>query len=73
MKLYSDENVKPVAVPPRTIPYHLRASVADSIDNMIKDEVIEEHLNNEPAPWVSCAVVVSKDDGSLCITLYSLC
>ena len=36
---------------------------------MIKDEVIEEHLNNEPAPWVSCAVVVPKDDGSLCITL----
>ena len=69
VKLYSDENVKPVAIPPRTIPYHLRARVADSIDNMIKDGVIEEHPNNEPAPWVSCAVVVPKDDSSLRTTL----
>ena len=68
MKLYSDENVKPVAVLPRTILYHLWARVADSIDNMRKDGVIEEHPNNKPAPWVSCAVVVPKDDGSLRIT-----
>ena len=52
VKLYSDENVKPVAVPPRAIPYHLRARVADFID-MIKDGVSEEHPNNEPAPWMS--------------------
>ena len=64
VKLYSDENVKSVAVPPRTIPYHLRARVADSI-NIIKDGVIEEHPNNKPAPWMSCAVVVPKDDSSL--------
>ena len=69
VKLYFDENVKPVAVPPRTIPYHLQTRVADSIDNMIKDGVIEEHPSNEPAPWVSCAVVVPKPDGSLRITL----
>ena len=37
VKLYFDENIKPVAVPPRTIPYHLLARVADSINNMIKD------------------------------------
>ena len=58
VKLYFDENVKPVAVPPRTIPYHLQTRVADSLDSMIKDGVIEEHPSNEPAPWVSCAVVV---------------
>ena len=52
VKLYSDENVKPVAVPPRAIPYHLRARVADFID-MIKDGVSEEHPKNEPAPWMS--------------------
>ena len=51
MKLYSDENVKPVAVSPSSTPYQLPpARVADSIDNMIKDGVIEEHSNNEPAP-----------------------
>ena len=69
VKLYSDENVKHVAFPPRTIHYHLWARVADSIDNMIKDGVNEEHPNNEPAPWVSCAVVVPKGVGSCFITL----
>ena len=69
VKLYSDKIVKPVAILPRAILFHLRDRVADSIDNMIKDEIIEEHPNNEPAPWVSCAVVVPKDDGSLRITL----
>ena len=58
-----------MAVPPRTIPYHLQARVADSINNMIKDSVIEEHPSSEPALWVSCAVVVPKSDGSLRITL----
>ena len=69
VKLYSDENVKPVVVPPRTIPCHIRARVADSIDNMRKDGVIKEHPNNKPAPWVSCSVVLPKDDDSLRITL----
>ena len=77
VKLYSDENVKPVVVPPRTIPYHIRARVADSIDNMRKDGIIKEHPNNKPAPWVSCSVVLQlsktpmtiKDDDSLRITL----
>ena len=71
VKLYSDQNVKPVAVPPRTIPYHLQVRVANSVDNMIKDGVIEEHPNNKHAPWVSCAVVFLKDDGSLHIPLDS--
>ena len=69
VKLYFDENVKPVAVPPRTIPYHLQTRVADSLNSMIKHGVIEEHPSNEPALWVSCAVVVPKPDGSLRITL----
>ena len=32
---------------------------------MIKEDVIEEYLPNEPAPWVSCAVIVPKSDSSL--------
>ena len=68
MKLYSDENVKPVAVSPSSIPYHLRARVVDSINNMIKDGVTEEHPNNEPAPWLSYPAVVPKDDDLLRIT-----
>ena len=50
VKLYSDEKIKPVAVPPRSVPYHLQARVADSLANVIKDGVIEEHPSNEPAP-----------------------
>ena len=50
VKLYSDEKIKPVAVPPRSVPYHLQARVADSLANLIKDGVIEEHPSNEPAP-----------------------
>ena len=49
-----------MAVPPR---------VADSLEDMVKNGVIEEHLSNEPVPWVSCAVIVPKDDGSLRVTL----
>ena len=37
VKLYSDEKRKPVLVPPRSVPYHLQARVADSLENMIKN------------------------------------
>ena len=36
---------------------------------MLKEGVIEEHLINDPSPRVSCAVIVPKTDGSICITL----
>ena len=69
VKLYSDEKLKPVAVPPRSVPDHLKVRVADSLENMIKNDVIEKHPNNELAPWVSCAVIFPKADSSLCVTL----
>lgn len=50
VKLYSDEKLKPVAVPPRSVPDHLKVRVADSLENMIKNDVIEKHPNNELAP-----------------------
>ena len=43
VKLFTDSSIKPVAVPPRVIPYHLRARAYDSIKEMIRDDVIEEH------------------------------
>ena len=43
VKLYSDEKIEPVAVPPRSAPYHLQARVTDSLANEIKNGVIEEH------------------------------
>ena len=69
VKLYPDEKIRPVVVPPRSVLYHLQARVADSLENMIKNGVIEEHPSNEPAPWVSCAVILPKHDGSLRLTL----
>ena len=49
-----DNAIKHVAVPPRSVPYHLKA---------------RECPINDPFPWVSCAVIVPKTNGSIRITL----
>ena len=69
VKLYIDNTVKPVAVSPRPIPYHLKKHVDDLIQRMIKDGIIEEHPLDEPAPLVSCLVITPKKDGELHMTL----
>ena len=61
--------VKPIAVPPRPIPYHLKARVDNVIESMIMKGIIEEHPPNKAAPWVSCTVIVPKSESFLCITL----
>ena len=68
-KFHVDESVKPVNVPPRSIPYHLQERAQRTIDEMIKQDVIEEQPSNEPAPWVSNAVLTPKPDGSIRMTL----
>ena len=69
VKLYTDNSMKPVAVPPRSAPYHLKGRVYNTIDNMLKGSVIQEHPINDPSPWVSCAAIVPETDGSIRITL----
>ena len=69
VKLYTDNSIKPVSVPPRSVPYYLKARVSDVIDIMLKEGVIEEHPINDPSPWVSCTVIVPKTDGFIHITL----
>ena len=69
VKLHIDENIKPVNVPPRSMPYHLKDRAQDAINEMIKLGVIEEHPQDEPALWVSNAVLAPKNDGSIRITL----
>ena len=69
VKLYTDNSIKPVAVPPRSVPYHLKGRVSDAIDNMLKEGVIEEHPINDHSPWVSCAIIVPKTNGSIRVTL----
>ena len=70
VKLHVDESVKPVSVPPRSIPYHLQERAQHAINEMVQQDVIEEHPPNEPAPWVSNAVLTPKPtDGSIRVTL----
>ena len=67
---HHNDSVKPIAVPPWPIPYHLKARVDNVIESVIiKEGVIEEHPPNEPAHWISCGVIVQKLDSSLSITL----
>lgn len=69
VKLPVDEKIKPVAEPPRRVPYHLVSRVNEIIDGMLKDDVIEPHPVGEHAPWVSNLVIVPKPDGGLRVTL----
>ena len=69
VKLHVDPTVKPIAVPPRNTPYHLQERVKTAIDEMVKQDIIEEHPSDQPAPWTSCAVIVPKPDGGLRVTL----
>ena len=50
VQLHIDPTVKPVNVPPRTVPYHLKKQVDRVIKEMIENDMIDEHPTNEPAP-----------------------
>ena len=69
VKLYTDNSIKPVAIPPRSVPHHVKARVSDAIDYILKEGVIEEHPINDPSPWDFCAVIAPKTDGAIRITL----
>ena len=59
--LHVDETVKPVALPPRPVPYHLRHQLEMELRNMEEQGIIEPHEG--PAPWVSNIVVSPKESG----------
>ena len=60
--------LKPVNVPQRLIPYHLRECAQKAMDTMVKD-VIEKHSENKPAPWISNTVITPKPNGDIRVTL----
>ena len=66
-----DKEIKPVAEPARRMQYHLIDRVNEAVSQMVKNDVIEVHPANEPAPWTSNVVVAHKDDGELRITMDS--
>ena len=69
VKLHVDTSVKPVVTPPSPTPYHLEKRIDSAIKEMLENDIIEEHPTNQPAPWVSRAVIVPKSAGGLRITL----
>ena len=64
VKLHVDPTVKPVNVPSRSVPYHLQERTNAVLNEMIENNIIEEHPNNMSAPWVSNPVIEPKPDGS---------
>ena len=69
MKLHVNPIIKPVATPPRHIPYHLKDQTRKVIQQMTNNDIIKKHPTNEPPSWVSNAVIAPKLDDSVRITL----
>ena len=56
---------KPVKLPPRQIPIHLREAVDKELDKLLDMGIIQPSAS----PWSSCIVVVRKPDGSIRLCL----
>ena len=69
IKLHVNTEVKLVATPPRSVPYHLKEQVSRVIQEMINQDITEEHPINQPTSWVSNAVIAPKTDGSIKMSL----
>ena len=64
LKLHVNKDIKPVAQPVRRLPFGLRDKVDKKLDELLKEDIIEEVING-PTEWVSPLVVVSKSDGDI--------
>ncbi len=74
VKLHIDETVKPVAQKQCRTLFHLRDKVANEIEKLLKEDVIEK-VEDTPTPWVSPIVTPSKKEPGairLCIDMRSL-
>ena len=69
VKFHTDPTIKPINQAARTIPYHLQERANEVLETMLKQDVIEEHPTDQPAPWISNTVISPKPDGSLRMTL----
>ena len=58
-----------IVTPATPTPYHLKDRLDKMLKEMIQNDVIEEHPIDEPAPWISRAVVAPKPGGGLRVTL----
>ena len=67
VKFHVDPTVKPIVQSQRPIPFHLRSKFNKAIDELVTQDLVEEHSG--PSPWVCNPVLTPKDDGSLRATL----
>ena len=69
LHLHIDKSVRPVAQPPRRIPFGLRAKVEAELQHLLDDDVIEPAQG--PTPWINPVVVTPKTNGEirLCVDM----
>ncbi len=61
VQLHIDTSVMPVAQPARRIPFHLRKQVAEELDNLERQNIIEKV--EDATPWVSPLAIAPKKNG----------
>ena len=64
LKLHVNKDVKPVAQPVGRLLFGLRDKVDRKLDELLKEDIIEE-VPSGPTEWVSPLVVVLKPDGDI--------
>ena len=64
LKLHVNKDVKPVAQPVRRLLFGIRTKVDRKLDELPKEDIIEE-VPSGPTEWVSPLVVVRKPDGGV--------
>ncbi len=62
-KISINTTIKPVAQPPRRIPFHVRKQVSAKLEELERLDIIETVRG--PTPWVSPLVVVPKSSGEI--------
>ena len=65
IRLNIDKDHAPKAQPQRRIPFHIRADIQRSLEELEQQDIIEPVPENQPTPWVSPIVAVPKKDGGV--------
>jgi hypothetical protein len=60
VRIHVDETVKPIALPHRRIPFHVRKQVEKKLEQLENEGIVERAEG--PTPWVSPIVVIPKLD-----------
>ena len=69
VKLHLDKNYEPIAQPVRRLPFGYRDKVADLLERLQKEDIIEP-VEGVASKWVSPIVVVPKADNDIRIYVH---